>query len=111
MPDQQQSRSHHRDEKHRKPEEHQTQVTYKQTSRSRFIPIILSSGGMMNEQTKALIKKIGQRIAHDKKDDSRRIIQEFKTEISVSLIRSRVNSIRTAKRNVAEQMQLLHTIF
>ena len=56
-----------------------------------------------------MVKKIGEKLASKRDGDVRKAIDEIKSDISVSLIRSRVMALRTAKRTVAEQMRLFNT--
>ena len=62
-----------------------------------FQPIVLSSGGACNRNTKVLINAVANKMSGSSSQDSSVICKEIKTDISMSLIKSRINSIRTNK--------------
>ena len=71
-----------------------------------FKPLILSSGGVMSKKKKELIEIISKRI-RAKTPEEKKTIAQIRTEISMSLIKSRVACLRAVKNNLSEQIQQL----
>ena len=77
---------------------------------AKFIPLILSSGGGMSQQTNDFIKVISMKIAGTSGDEMK-ISQQIKIDISTSLMRSRLQSVRGAKsQELSRTIQLTHSL-
>ena len=70
----------------------------------------MSTGGMFSKSTTEVVKTIALKIASKSMDTSKDIAHEFKTQISMSFIKSRVHCLRASKNKVTDQMSLFNSL-
>lgn len=74
-----------------------------------FYPVVFSSGGMIGETARSIINTIANKLSSKTDEDNKKASMEIKSEISFSLIRSRINSLRNPKRSIHEQLRVFNS--
>ena len=69
-----------------------------------FYPFILTSGGAMSPLAKKIIQQLAKKISIDSYLKEAEIVKEIKDDISMSLIKSRIQSLRCNRNSIASQM-------
>ena len=77
---------------------------------SDFYPFILTSGGAMSPLAKNIIQQLAKRISFDSFIKEAEIIKAIKDDISMSLIKSRIQGLRCNRNYIASQMSKFKTM-
>ena len=70
----------------------------------KFMPCIFSSGGGIGPAAKKIIDKISNKIAYTSMERLSDIKSEIRTDIVVSLIKSRIQGLRSSRKSLLSQM-------
>ena len=75
-----------------------------------FYPFILTSGGAMSPLAKKIIQQLAKKISIDSFIKEAEIVKEIKDDISISLIKSRIQGLRCNRNSIASQMSKFKTM-
>ena len=76
----------------------------KQTA-GEFHPVVFSTGGVIGDAAKKVIRAIADKLSDKSDEDIKKKKLLIKSDISFSLIRSKISSIRNPKRNIQDQLR------
>ena len=69
-----------------------------------FLPFVLSTGGVIGPSAKKVVNIISSRLAASSNEKETDIKRQINTDISMSLIKSRIHGLRANRNNIATQM-------
>ena len=69
-----------------------------------FYLVVISSGSMIGNTAKNTIRTIATKLSSKMDEDLKKMKLSIQSDISFSLIRSRINAIRNPKRSIHEQL-------
>ena len=68
------------------------------------MPCVFSSGGSIGPAAKKIIDKIAVKIAQTSMDNLNDIRMDIKTDVVISLLKSRIQGIRSTRNSIVTQM-------
>ena len=74
-----------------------------------FLPFCLSSGGVFGSSAKKIINLIVNKLTAINQDNSSDLKREIQTDISMSLVKSRIQGLRASRNGIISQLSKFRT--
>ena len=69
-----------------------------------FIPFVMTSGGSIGPAAKMVLKIMADKLAAKSYDTKSQILNEIKSDLSMSLLKSKIRGVRSIRKSFAAQI-------